>query len=347
MKASFRELWWLNGSVDRGTYAVVGALAFAVNHNLDRIIATYIFHRPWGMFNYWVPLSNAVRIMQLSHNDAIFLTTMLAIALPFVWLGVAMTLKRLRGAGLPNSLVVLFFAPFLNLGFFLLLCVWPERGFTAMTRGASRLAAVIPSSTWGSAAFSFLFTIPFGLVSVLFATRVLTTYGWSLFVALPFTLGMAAALVHGVHQPRTLPACIAIACLFNAILGLGLLALAWEGVICLAMAAPIAIVLASFGGACGYLIQRRRWRETPIFASVLFAFVPGLQWFEHALATPCPVLVVRSVIEIQAPPEELWRQVTSFSEIPPPTDFIFRVGVAYPIRAEILGNGPGAERHCV
>jgi len=34
-------------------------------------------------------------------------------------------------------------------------------------------------------------------------------------------------------------------------------------------------------------------------------------------------------------------------EIAPPTEWIFRAGIAYPMRAEIVGNGQGAERRCV
>jgi hypothetical protein len=34
-------------------------------------------------------------------------------------------------------------------------------------------------------------------------------------------------------------------------------------------------------------------------------------------------------------------------EIPPPKEWMFRAGIAYPIRAEILGHGPGAQRRCV
>src|SRR5215472_9854396 len=53
--------------------------------------------------------------------------TMLATALPFIWLGVTLTLKRLRSAGWPISLVLLFFAPFLKIVFLLALCIVPER----------------------------------------------------------------------------------------------------------------------------------------------------------------------------------------------------------------------------
>jgi len=59
------------------------------------------------------------------------------------------------------------------------------------------------------------------------------------------------------------------------------------------------------------------------------------------------VFEVTSSIEIGAPPEKVWLKVIAFNEIPPPKETIFRAGIAYPIRAEIAGSGPGAVRHCI
>jgi hypothetical protein len=175
------------------------------------------------------------------------------------------------------------------------------------------------------------------------------TYGWGLFIALPFVMGFTAAVTYGVRRPRSLSECIIVASLSVAVMGVALLAFAIEGLICLIMAMPIAVPLAAFGGACGFLVQRRRWSQTgaPAFLSVILLFVPGVQWTEHAVSPSNPTYVVRSAVDINAPPEKVWKQVVSFSQIPPPTEWIFRAGVAYPIRAQIFGSGPGAERHCV
>jgi hypothetical protein len=56
---------------------------------------------------------------------------------------------------------------------------------------------------------------------------------------------------------------------------------------------------------------------------------------------------VRTSIEIDAPPETVWHSVVRFSEISAKPEFIFRIGVACPLRAEIVGTGIGAVRHCV
>ncbi len=355
MKFTFADLWSCDGTVDRGAYAVVGLLGFALKHNLDRLVATLFFRRPWNLFNYWIPLRNVARITSLSRADTIFLGTMVALALPFVWLGVAMTMKRLRSAGLPSSLLILFFAPFLNLLFFLFLCLFPARADSAAEQGAYRarkvspFGKIVPSNALGSAAFALLCTVPPGLGIAVLSAQILTNYGWGLFVALPFAIGFAAALIYGFQQPRSLAGCVGVACLSVSLLGLGLLGLAFEGAICLLMALPLALPLAAFGGAFGYLVQRRRWSQSaaPALLSALVFFIPGLQWMEHAAAPTPPVYEVRSAIEIQAPPEAVWKQVVAFAEIPPPREWLFRAGIAYPMRAEIMGMGVGAERHCV
>src|ERR1019366_8925973 len=59
------------------------------------------------------------------------------------------------------------------------------------------------------------------------------------------------------------------------------------------------------------------------------------------------MLQVCSVVEIDAAPDQVWKQVVSFPELAEPDDWVFRTGVAYPVRAEINGQGAGAERRCV
>jgi hypothetical protein len=350
-KFRLSDLWRLSGTVSRGVYALVGVFGFAIKHNLDRLIATLAFHRQWGLFNYWVPVRDVARIVEVRGPEAVFLGTMVMVSLPFIWIGVVLTMKRLRSAALPASLVALFFVPFLNLLFFLTLCLVPEREAHLGSRKDAYLARFFPESVLGSAAVSLLITVPLGLAAALLGSQVLANYGWGLFVALPFTVGFTSVLIYGVRQPRSLPVCLTVACLAILLLGAALFALAIEGVVCIMMAAPIAVPLGVFGGACAYAIQRRRWLgpDAPVVVSMLLLMgvAPGIEWVEHVAARPSPVNVVRTAIDIQAPPERVWREVVAFTEIPPPTEWMFRAGVAYPIRAEMIGSGPGAERHCV
>ena len=209
MKIKFADLWRSSGTIDRGTYALVGVLGFAIKHNFDRLVATYWFHRPWTLFNYWEPVRDVTRVTDLRDGEAVFLGTMVALALPFIWIGVALTLKRLRSAGFSPRLAVLFFVPFLNLLFFLLLCLVPERDVSLTptkgdTRKSPRLMRILPESAVGSATISILLTVPIGLGLALLGSQLLRNYGWGLFVALPFAMGFAAATIYGVRQPRSL-----------------------------------------------------------------------------------------------------------------------------------------------
>lgn len=364
---SFTRLWSPSGTVNRGTYALVGLLGFALKHNLDRFVASFAFHRHWGVFNYWIPVRDVARITQLPRSEAVFLATMVALSLPFIWLGVSMTMKRLRGAGLPPQLVAFFFLPFLNLAFFLVLCLVPEKQNVARAPSSasadatplflaqqhatehSSVRQILPESALGSAAISVLITVPFGLATAWLGTQILANYGWGLFVALPFIMGLTAALIYGARRPRSVAAQIGVACLSVGLLGLALMGLAFEGLICIAMAVPLALPLAIFGGLCAYAIQKqRRFRtDAPAYIAMLLLITPGIEWMEHAIARPSPVFDVRSSLDIQAPPERVWDKVIAFTEIPAPTEWIFRAGIAYPIRAEMFGTGVAAVRHCV
>src|SRR5207249_7158565 len=62
---------------------------------------------------------------------------------------------------------------------------------------------------------------------------------------------------------------------------------------------------------------------------------------------PTPLYEVDDSVVVAAPPAAVWRNVVSFAELPPPTEALFKLGIAYPIRAEIQGYGRGAVRHCI
>src|SRR5215510_14525868 len=214
MKITFADLWRPTGTIDRGPYALVGVVGFALKHNLDRLVATFGFHRPWGVFNYWAPVREGAGITTLTRDDIIFLGTMLALALPFIWVGVVLTLKRLRSARLPAPLVALFFVPFLNLVFFLLLCLWPKHDAEPSDLERPKggfLARIVPESRLGSAALAVLLTSLLGFGLVLLGSQFLLSYGWGLFVAVPFVVGFLAALIHGIREQRTVSECLRVA----------------------------------------------------------------------------------------------------------------------------------------
>jgi hypothetical protein len=290
----------------------------------------------------------------LSSPEGKLIVTLVALALPFIWFGVTMTVRRLRSAGLPLWLAALFFAPFVNLLFFVILCVLPSRDAptaapTKDVRSPSWLDRFIPRNPVGSAAMGMLATNLLFVPLVWWSTFSLATYGMGLFVGMPFCMGLVSALIFGYHGPRNVASYMIVAAMSLLLTGALLLGFAIEGVVCVMMAAPIAFPLALGGAAVAYAMQRPftgRPQSSQVFPAVLLA-LPALIAAEHATLPEPPVFAVRTAVEIEAPPEVVWRHVVSFSELAPPTEFLFRMGIAYPMKAEIYGEGVGAERRCV
>jgi uncharacterized membrane protein YhaH (DUF805 family) len=352
MKSS--DLWRWDGRVSRGEYAAVGLIGVAIKHFLDRAIAAAFFGYKGQIFNYWAPLGKAARLDHLSDTEAKFLATLLLVSIPFIWVGVAMTVQRLRDAGQPIWPVMFFFAPVVNVFFFLVLCALPSKPRAEELEGAPwpgphGIDRFIPHSGLGSAVLAIFVTAALGLGFVAIGTIVIGAYGWGLFVALPFCLGMFSVLLYSYHEPREWDNSLAVALLPVGLVGVGLILVAMEGLICVLMAAPFALSLAALGGMLGYAIQAHHWRprQSPAMFSILILLVPATFGVEHATALRPPVYEVRTTIEVNAPPEGVWNQVVAFAEIPPPKELLFRAGIAYPIRAEISGQGAGAVRHCI
>jgi uncharacterized membrane protein YhaH (DUF805 family) len=348
-----------HGTIGRGRYLVTGVLLFAVKHLLDRLVATKVFGLSWSLFNYWV-FGESSKIDETPYGRLKFYGTLVALAIPFIWVGVVLTLRRLRDAGLPLWLVAVFFLPFINLLFFLLLSIMPARAsgerLPRTFYGSLRhfLDRTIPQGRLGSAALGVLFTVLMTTGMTVLSVQGLGNYGWGLFVGLPFCLGLTSVLIYGYQAERTLGSCVLVSLLSVLLASAALIAVALEGLICILMAAPLGAVLAMAGGMIGYVIQRRdagrrdAVRDYTLHACALLLLVlPALMFIERSVHLEPPLREVRTRVIINAAPERVWPKLVAFTELPPPTERLFKTGIAYPLRAEIEGSGAGAVRHCV
>lgn len=348
MRTHVLDVWSWRGKIGRARYLTTGVVLFAVKHNIDRVLAAYHGYR-WTVFNYWI-VDKAADIAALTEQDARFYATLVLAALPFVWIGTVLTLRRLRDAGLPPWWVVFFFLPFLNLIFFIFLAAIPSsQSENDRSRRVSLISRLIPESELGSALFGIVFTAIMAAATVALSAEGLGSYGWGLFVGIPFFLGLNSTLIYGYHHQRSIGKCLLVATLSTALVGVALFGLAVEGVICLIMAVPLAVVLALFGGLIGFVIQQRPTfsPNTLRVASIAFLLMPGLILLEHVAGETPPLYEVKTSVVIKANPETVWTHVVSFSQLAPPTERMFKTGIAYPIRADIRGRGVGAVRHCV
>jgi uncharacterized membrane protein YhaH (DUF805 family) len=347
----FEQLWNFRGRTGRGAYLGWGVGLMALKYNLDRMLAAHFSILTWNWTSYWQPFDTS--FTQLNAKELQFVRVLLATALPFIWAGVVLTLRRLRDARWPLWCVALFFMPVLNLVLFAFLVAVPAQmedpttGInTWWSRLAERLSVVRPAA---SACLAIALTVVLVVPLAALATLFFRDYGWGVFVALPFCLGMFAALFHSAAEQRSWWSCVGVAMIALFFCGLAIVAVAVEGVICVLMAAPFAAPIALLGATAGYYLQAAHWQRlvrTARLYAVGWVALP-MAFLVESLQPATPALYsVTTDVEIAAPPGAVWRHVVEFSDLPPPTDLVFRVGIAYPVRARIWGHGVGAIRHC-
>ena len=410
------DLWRWDGTISRAAYAAWGGGLVAVKYTVDTMVAGLIFHRPWSWINYISP-GQAVDVLAMTGADQVFFLTMIAVSIPFIWVGIVLTMRRLRAAGLPVWLCKLFFVPIVNLLVFASLCILPTQsqrnifdrdedeaekldGPTqpGMLSGpaisnpileppksqppqlpapsAIPLHASVPAASqsghgepladltelihpnkklpfskenrWSDGAYAVVMTVPVAAILAFLSTTVFPSYGWSLFIGLPFAMGMASAYLYGRNQLRSPLDSIMIASVAITLLGLTVFLWAWEGMICLLMAAPLGYVLAILGAILGYQLQKKK--NLPIHARrvilSMFLILPLTMAAEYAENSTFPTIAVHTTCRIMAPPSKVWQNIIAFPKLSEPTEWIFKTGVAYPIGATINGAGVGAVRHC-
>ena len=195
---------------------------------------------------------------------------------------------------------------------------------------------------------AWLGTIMTGLIMmtglIIVSIYCLGDYGATIFFSAPVLLGAICGYSHKQYDRTSNPG-IAIAISMAAVLlGCGvLIALALEGVVCILMAVPIMLPAAAVGGLIGYFIASAS-QAGPSWMTIAL-LMPSAAIIEHALTQPVQYEVV-SVVEVDATPSEVWDTVIAFPKIDTPPDWLFRLGVAWPVSARIEGQGVGAVRYC-
>jgi hypothetical protein len=351
-----------SGTIDAAPYFLIGLALTCLKQTLDYLLIQRIFFRPWAPLAYGLPVQVG-GLFALDQNEQMFYLSLCALSLPFVVVGVALTLRRLRSLNWPLWLVAFFFAPVpINLVFFLVLSVMPSRHREVYIKVIDELDGPVilkpvPSSSWSWGLASILLPMPFGAAVIYLSVYVFRDYGWGVFFGLPFVLPMISVILYSLREPKTLGQCMALGCGWIGMATLMLLATAFEGAICILMALPLLVPVALAGTLVGYFIAGGSsnlagesgdgpTKGRGLMMILLLALLPTMVGAEHALEPESPLFEVRTSVVIDAPPEKVWRHVITFPELAPPRDWLFRAGIAYPIRARIDGEGVGATRRC-
>lgn len=190
--------------------------------------------------------------------------------------------------------------------------------------------------------------IPAGLgliwVSATFALGS-TSYGWSLFLGVPFAMGALSAILSNRNGEVSAGSTHWVAQASLLIVGAGVILFAIDGLVCVLMALPIASVLVLVGSMMGRFFARRRVRPARSLI-VVFLILPMSLAFDEVGVEESPLREVRTSVTIDGPIDEVWRTVVAFPRIDLPPSGLLRHGIAYPIGARIEGAGVGAIRSC-
>ena len=331
-------LWFgFRDPVDRGTYFRHGLGLMALKYAIDALLIFFIAHQIWSPFTYLSPLLS-VRATLLQTAPRWLLPLIVAIALPFLWIGVSMTMRRAVDAGTSPWIALLFFVPVLNYCLMLLLAVLPSRG----VQWPVEAPPPVVDDRLKSAMLGVAASLGVTLLTVGVGVYLRRSYSTGLFLGVPFTVGYISSYIYNYGHDRPTGQSIVIALASTLIAAGALVLFAFEGTICTLLALPLALAVAFPGAVLGRIIARRGV-DMPRGAGMAI-IVPLFVGVEPRV--PPPAHEVVTAVEITAPPEVVWRHVVTFPDLPPPTELMFRAGVAAPIRARIAGRGVGAIRYC-
>lgn len=201
--------------------------------------------------------------------------------------------------------------------------------------------------TFNGRLFATVVPAAIGAAHIFVSVTRLEWYGWSLFLGVPTVVGFLAGYFWSYKRETSLPGTLGVAFSSLALLGAGLLLLAMEGLICLLMSLPLALILAAPGTALGRWVgSNHGTTPAPAVTGTLCLAVPMLFLAERSASAPAATRVVTSSVVVEASLERVWETVVAFPRISEPPGIIFRLGIAYPIEARIEGEGVGAVRYC-
>ena len=338
MLARWLRLWFgFSDPVDRGTYLRHGLGLTAFKYGLDALLIWRFADVLWTPLDYLNPLWTT-RQHLLQSGPAWLLPVLVAIALPFLWIGVSMSMRRAIDAGRSPWIALLFFVPVINFVLMAVLSLLPPLSKRQWPVEPPPLAM---DDRMKSAMLGVAASLAITLLTVGIGVYLRRSYSTGLFLGVPFTIGYISSYIYNHGHARPAGQSILLAMGSVTIAAGSLVIFALEGLICIGMAWPIALAVAFPGAVLGRIMARDGHASTGAGLALLVPLLVGVE----PRTTP-PSHEVLTIVDIAAPPEVVWRHVVTFPDLAPPTEWLYRAGVAAPTRARIEGTGVGAIRYC-
>lgn len=338
------RFWFaLDQLVGRREYLLHGAVLATVKYTVDAALVWFATGELWTPVSY---LMTAPVMLSARFADApnYLAPTLVVWTLPFLWIGVSLSLRRALDANLSAWVALLFFVPGASYVMIAALCALPTSD--RIPRDPRDRVGVSEGRKLPGALLAIGVGTTLGLGMLLFAVTFLTSYGLALFMGTPFVVGAVTAFLLCQSYPAasTLEVYEAVTMTSLLISGVAFM-LGAEGVVCLLMLLPLGLIVALMGGLVGEWIAH--YQPGAVKGATLALVVLPVTGVLEDGPRQGSVREVVSSIEIAAPPEVVWQNVIAFPPLAEPDELLFRLGVAYPLRAEIDGSGVGAIRYCV
>jgi uncharacterized membrane protein YhaH (DUF805 family) len=332
------SLFAFEGKLRPLPYALWSLGVFFSQHLAVLVVSGAQGHRlaaEWSF--YLMPLRSLVTLERAS---SIMLIAALAYLLIAAWALAALAFRRAADADLSEGIAVFAIAPIVQIPAILFLCFAPSR--SAQDRPPAAADAGAENREWAAAAQGVVAGMALTLFAVAAGALVFGTYGFGMFVASPFVIGATTAYFANrkidLGGSRT-------AVLVAGAAALGSIALvmaALEGIVCIVLASPLGLGVALIGGLLGRAIALST-RRSPAQTLSAFALLPLIFALESVLATTTS-FDTEQTIEVNAPPAAVWNAIVRMETISAPLALPFRLGVAYPLGGEFLGEGVGTTR---
>ena len=323
------------GKIRPVPYALWSITCFFSQHLLILVLLQSRPLPPSWQF-YILPL----RSLALVRSSEATLILALAYGLLVAWVLAALAFRRATDANVSEWIAAAAIVPVVQIPAILFLCASPSRTSVRPPPLPGDLDG--GNVQWVPAAQGVIAGVALTLLSVAVGALIFGVYGYGMFVVSPFVIGAVAAYFANRKRDVGAPATARIALGATLLGGVSLVVTALEGALCIVMASPLAIPVALVGGLLGRSIARagrRPIRDTlsgfallPIVFATEYAF-PRMTTFE-----------TYQTIGVNAAPEMVWNAIVRMDTIDEPLALPFHLGVAYPLRGEVLGEGVGAKR---
>ena len=360
----------ISGPVARRPYFAVGLGLAALKYMIEFAVVygfTGDFFSPFDFVNPW--LNSKAPFIQEAPGLG---TVWLLFTVPFVWVAITMSMRRAADIGISPWVGLLVLVPLLNVAAMLLLAAIRTNAFlerddelaahvektrqiadvyrpsSGLIDSPSEQLSFAPPPFFQRLGFAILVGCATQVVAGAVSVWVFAAYGFILFFASPVVAGTTAGFTYSGGVVRPMSHVFGMTLIMNVVSFLTMLCIGLDGAICLIMAFPLLCPLCVVGSLIGAALASanlrpgRDERRGMIGTMVILPLCLLLEPFDDQK----PIHAVTTSVEIAAPPEVVWEQVIAFPEITDKMPWLFRLGIAAPLRARIEGQGVGAIRHC-